>query len=1262
MVKDIFKRISAFLMCFTVILGNICVPITAAPEKSGYWQFDRIEGEDEHTSYDGWTKTEIQIDYKTAPEYYSIKWTSHTDYYSASGYQMYTAGQTAEATATTSRPKNRYSGGEMLSIDANLKGTYEEHSDLSDIAQGIGMSIVVVYENDGYEYLSYGGDSDSIYTSWEEPSVSTTFKCTLKSGRFDGQEMDIKVRCNNEIHYIYKWVAPEEGEEPPVIGEEEEQEEEEEEEEEEEPHWVFDGTIEEYVSNHWNAHGNTYDHMSLLEMIGTRYTWSGAKGNYRFSKKVLYNETNDYDSTLHGKYGCKGENAAFKCTSKGLAADYFADGAAQMILRIQGKKSKYLCDTVRCDMGAYITGLNPPDDGWGYHLAEDGRETNMRDEYGESWLSVRLDDPKGDGKDVPKAVSAYFPSDAKEGDYVYITITAAHDGLVVMKTGYRYVYVTGEGAGVPVPLSEDTITDKPIDVNIHTKASELTGEDPEKGENIVSKIILGLAGAVGAAGAAAAAGAAGSANGKTGDDETKSRFTMYIYKDFGDYIKKGAPPEGVFARIAEITPDGAEKDRPDLSEGIHIYSGTGGLQVTEINGMQNGYKGAEVCIPDENMQEEDGIVVISYSGLGGSFTNNVHFRLIGDGYIEMIEPPIEEGPEYETILVIEEGKVELPFRLKEFIKEPDTLICVTPGEDSIVKGEITKGDAPYEYLVKFECRLPLKHDFGVKEETVTIIAESDVERRELPVRIFVCRLGISVLKPELEDGMLVINTEDADPTDGVKIPPTELRLICVYKDKTGKNTLVKNGFEIDKLKPTDDITFHILCEFEYDLNKKYEDAGVYYINPTKVLPIRPGMKYIAQLPIKHYAEGSNIELDLPVWLKGEDISAGELEERDKEWELLKRACQRYGLTNNGVAQQMMRSTKRANAPASVLRQIRYMVCTEAIEYYTKEAEEMTELGDKMDRYVTYCQTAKWFGDQAFTYLIKAKFGDAAEMWATPLKDYFTTVLGEWFAAYMWDESYSLTFDKMIGTAETYAENVLMDSINNAFTGNTPPSQQAKKITSLIIGFVGINTAKHYWLDDECKGDVGKTCIAVLKDCTGNAFKAVFSNYLGKWLNKARLNINTSGEGPMFVRYTYMEKIINFISKDTQRADFMLRWNCTKIEFKYDKFGGTFVDAAGDFIFNTAWGNCALFFDEEKAGKWTMVFGDAAYEFSLSDIPDMIIQTFMDMYEFMNTFMEKATGFSMPTIPNVIPYSTMDEVEAAEEYLGEKARNREGSII
>lgn len=176
-------------------------------------------------------------------------------------------------------------------------------------------------------------------------------------------------------------------------------------------------------------------------------------------------------------------------------------------------------------------------------------------------------------------------------------------------------------------------TKKTTDIKVNNKKpgsvheSVDTDADSKSGETalpIPEALAIAILG-----GAAALLGAGSGGNDSVSKEKKKSRYQMRFKKDFGDNIIAGGKPVPVYARIVEITPEGNEIDRPDLSSMLTFNSSD-----FEISGVitSGGYQQAMISAPKQ--AKNSGVLSISFSSDEGSFTNNITFRITGEPYIE----------------------------------------------------------------------------------------------------------------------------------------------------------------------------------------------------------------------------------------------------------------------------------------------------------------------------------------------------------------------------------------------------------------------------------------------------------------------------------------------------------------------------------------------------------------------------------------------------------------------------------------------------
>lgn len=109
------------------------------------------------------------------------------------------------------------------------------------------------------------------------------------------------------------------------------------------------------------------------------------------------------------------------------------------------------------------------------------------------------------------------------------------------------------------------------------------------------------------------------------EEENPNRYEMRIRKDFGNTISVGSTLP-IYARIVEITPEGAENSRNDLTGKISISS-PAYLKIS-CQGMSGDYKAAYIEAPETGGEiPSEAKVSFRFAGSGSSFTNHVVFQI-----------------------------------------------------------------------------------------------------------------------------------------------------------------------------------------------------------------------------------------------------------------------------------------------------------------------------------------------------------------------------------------------------------------------------------------------------------------------------------------------------------------------------------------------------------------------------------------------------------------------------------------------------------
>ncbi len=327
-----------------------------------------------------------------------------------------------------------------------------------------------------------------------------------------------------------------------------------------------------------------------------------------------------------------------------------------------------------------------------------------------------------------------------------------------------------------------------------------------------------------------AAAAAGAAAGGDGDDKEGSSYSMIIYKEFGNKIKYNDDAVYVYAKMIEITADGGEIERPDLTGQISIFSGNPRLLEMSACAMAGEYMGAGVIAgPDAGEDiNADAVISFRFTGYGGIFQNNVKFKVIGKEYISL---------ETEKIMVFAaSGKsFELPYEPINFMVQPDE-ITVNAMQGAKVPFDLSLGVNEHQQPVIIAT------DKAPREESATraldsfsceIIAKNSKEYARTVFTVVMCHEGLTVTFPRGRGDEPSIELKaDAEASSEVAF--------YFYLWDPGQKTLVAHPQALETLTLTrrhsDDLLVRNAAEvsgltMEYD--KPYMQDGVLYSLSTK---------------------------------------------------------------------------------------------------------------------------------------------------------------------------------------------------------------------------------------------------------------------------------------------------------------------------------------------------------------------------------------------------------------------------------------------
>lgn len=647
---------------------------------------------------------------------------------------------------------------------------------------------------------------------------------------------------------------------------------------------------------------------------------------------------------------------------------------------------------------------------------------------------------------------------------------------------------------------------------INGAAGAVTGQvdtraDKDKGETSVP---LPEALAISILGIGAAMAGAGSGSGE--NKGRKSRYKMCLRKDFGDAIRYDRQPVSVYARIMEITPEGDEIDRPDLTASIDIFSG-GNLSVESCQMVDN-YMGALVStqtVPGTPNPGE-GVVSLKYTSEAGSFQNNVTFRLVGKPYISF-----PEQGNYLTMtismLLGDEGSYETLFLLNDFMEKPESVKCAAD-EGAPFNCAIEEIEAN-QYILKVQnnSAAPEAHKPAKQTAFIGIRAENEQELAENSVQIELYPEGLSVRDLEFdENGYARVGTFDDEATDeyGDVLPTRFVVEFAVPEvdenDRRRVRVMEPDEFTpvFDRIQGTDARTRHLVERFQYNLEKVVSNLKEYQFAPQEALVEKEGQPYYVILPVSCAYGDQEYKLNLPVRLLGG--GPGPMDGWQEEFAKMKRIVSRVGGISPEIARVLRENGQKMSR--AELRLINQRICQDAIIYYTRDAAEYNQIADELDKMIYYAEWIKWFGDQAFSYLISTYYGSTADAILSPAKDIFASFLGEVIDQLVWGEKFDW---EQLETGKNI--NAAFDNlIGNAFDDMMGKKVDFKQVCVVVGGFLVWKIAKNLYdnLDRDGKIDLYAAITATAADLTAMGMKAIAGSFFQKALNNkvVQENLNT----------------------------------------------------------------------------------------------------------------------------------------------------------
>lgn len=723
------------------------------------------------------------------------------------------------------------------------------------------------------------------------------------------------------------------------------------------------------------------------------------------------------------------------------------------------------------------------------------------------------------------------PSDSDKGSavmWLYVNIddaeTSGSMGIEGASVIYKYNWKDGKmpaGAGSEKSGGSGKTDggNEPaqwINQLVETDADDRPGEDG--GHLIIPAIVIGISTVGAAAGAGAVASSAAKHRNNTDAGKEQTAYRMHIGKDFGDTLRKGAPPAKVYARIVSIGA-GAVVPEPQLTSQIAIYSETQGVDVSFMGMTANGQCAAFSVgnVPDGT---KECVIVFRYKGKGGVFTEKVRFKVECEAAIEFVclkadgtyKVMAEKERTFRALLGTN-APLALYIRVKGFAQDADSVEAVC-GALSV---RVSRA-APFVYKLEISESLPAAK-FGVfpLEHAITINASNSsgekasakLTMQYYPYGVFVDTANLD--KSSVKEKYIEVPASEFIDKDNYEFRPTLFRVFC---SKWGD----EDDFEADiretgkdspllVLEPACELSEKVFRNYMYELSVFQEPpVGIRFKPKRGLFQLNDSDEYLFRIRVTRTRrnisdDGWDYDGSFYVRLIGMPDS-DKYYERAVEIDKIYYTIAMFNMQNEPGVQTLLERIDRV--PTDILKKWRRWVYDLGYELQMKEFVFNEEVAKEYTRGIKVCETIRWFDDMAFSIAIRYFFtaqgmdGGTADAILTPLKNFVFDAVGEAAAQLYWGSGNSdfslkaLVIDK----AET--------AMNGYLWGKAGNIDDPRKAIAIIVIAAIINTGRHAaLLYDEYKSEnkeidgnyYWKIVSAVCANMTVNGLKALVGKYI-----------------------------------------------------------------------------------------------------------------------------------------------------------------------
>ena len=628
-----------------------------------------------------------------------------------------------------------------------------------------------------------------------------------------------------------------------------------------------------------------------------------------------------------------------------------------------------------------------------------------------------------------------------------------------------------------------------------------------------------------------------SKNKKDKNIQEEVSYQLVVDKNFGNRIRKGSKLDEVTAWIEKRASDGETYLRSDLSSNISFKPGKY-IEVSEAYDVKG--RAATRVYVDKSVADDvkEDFISIIYSGEGGSFTERLHFKIVGDPYITY--PDMEKTAMMMNVFAIagDKANYKVIFKIEDADREPIDIKIVS--EDPRVKLDYKKlEDFIYEISIEnnTEAIKDIVYDI---EERINI--EVKVMFRDVDIRsgFNFCLVpeGLSI-KGSSKDGKLLLRSyenEGAGATDP-KINPTEFRPVLAisedYDDGQRRAYLVdidETEVEAYKLKEENDLSHTILEKYEYEIDT--ERRSVIAFIPQRHLPAyypphdwekQEAQDYPVSLPLTVSFEGKDYSTNIPCMLVGEKLRP--MDVRKEEYLRVVSMITRYVPYENQDEMFEKLNYLMKYRSVSELRVIEKKLLADAIEFYSKEASDYIQLEKDLAWWQDQVEWIKAINDAAFSIVIARMTSDVAEIFITPAKDVLLEALGALSVEYFQGEPFDIDKLPIFDNLAKVGENLISSELD-IYNGFTADKNTWKKALAVVGGYMAYMALKNYLETlNKKKPDLIGSILKTFSDLTNTVVKGYILGSMKKYVTTDAFKNKMNGIFDKYIKETFFEQYL-----------------------------------------------------------------------------------------------------------------------------------------